>query len=171
MSRVSPPLEPMLAKLERALPRGGYVYEPKWDGFRALVFADGGNVDIRSRNDRKLARYFPEIVDGIAALAVEQVVLDGELVIAAEGGLDFAALLARLHPAASRVERLRAETPAAFVAFDLLAIGDEDLRAAPFHVRRERLEHLFGGGAVPPQIVLTPATGDPDVAEEWLARF
>jgi ATP-dependent DNA ligase len=162
----------MLAKLERALPRSGYVYEPKWDGFRALIFKDGDEVDVRSRNDRKLARYFPEIVEAIRALPVRELVLDGELVIAAEGGLDFAALMARLHPAASRVDRLRVETPAAFVAFDVLAIGDEDLRARPFVERRARLEAMLGDGvALPREIVLTPATSDPDVAEDWLARF
>jgi ATP-dependent DNA ligase len=162
----------MLAKLERTLPLSGYVYEPKWDGFRALVFKDGSDVDIRSRNDRKLARYFPELVDATVALEPERIVLDGEIVIAAGGGLDFAALMARLHPAASRVDRLRVETPAAFVAFDILAIGDEDLRAAPFAARRARLERLLAGEVVlPREIILTPATADPEVAADWLARF
>jgi ATP-dependent DNA ligase len=182
-----PPLEPMLAKLARTLPTSGYVYEPKWDGFRAIVFKDGADIDIRSRNDRKLARYFPEIVEAVRALPVERVVLDGELVIATKGGLDFAALMARLHPAASRVHRLRDETPAAFVAFDAIAIGDEDLRAATFAERRARLEALLDrdgrdgragrdprdprDGALGRAIILTPATSDPAVAARWLERF
>ncbi len=169
---VRPPLEPMLAKLERSLPRSGYVYEPKWDGFRALVFKDGDSVDIRSRNDRKLARYFPEVVDAVLALAAPRIVLDGEIVVAAEGGLDFAALMSRLHPSSTRVDRLRAETPAAFVAFDLLAMGDEDLRAAPFAERRKRLVAMLGANeSRSPSIILTPATDDPDVAATWLAQF
>jgi ATP-dependent DNA ligase len=171
MGPVRPPVEPMLAKLERTLPLTGYVYEPKWDGFRALVFKNGADVDIRSRNDRRLARYFPELVDAMLALDVERFVLDGEIVIASDGGLDFAALMARLHPAASRVDRLRSETPAAFVAFDVLAIGDDDLRAVPFAERRARLERLLGERVLPREIILTPATGDPAVAAEWLARF
>lgn len=185
-----PPLAPMLAKLARTLPTSGYVYEPKWDGFRAIVFKDGADIDLRSRNDRRLARYFPEVVAAVRALPVERVVLDGELVIATKGGLDFAALMARLHPAASRVARLRDETPAAFVAFDAIAIGDEDLRGATFAERRARLEALLGrdgretregregGDARAPReaalgraITLTPATSDPAVAARWLERF
>jgi ATP-dependent DNA ligase len=159
----------MLATLVRSLPRAGYVYEPKWDGFRALVFKDGSDVDIRSRNDKKLARYFPELVDAVRALGANEVVLDGEIVVAAGDGLDFAALMSRLHPATSRVDRLRDETPAAFVAFDLLAIGDADLRDRPFSERRARLEVLLGRASA--NLLLTPATADPDVAEHWLARF
>lgn len=171
---VRPPIEPMLAKLARDLPRGDHVYEPKWDGFRALVFKDDGDVDIRSRNDKKLARYFPELVDAVRALPVARVVLDGEIVVAAEHGLDFAALMTRLHPASSRVEQLRGETPATFVAFDLLAVAERDLRAAPFAERREQLEGLLGRRSLAPQgdrVVLTPATSDASVAERWLAQF
>jgi ATP-dependent DNA ligase len=166
---VSPPVSPMLAKLVRALPRGDLVYEPKWDGFRALAFVDAAGVDLRSRNDRRLARYFPEVAEALQALG-PGLVLDGEIVVAGEHGLDFAALMARLHPAATRVERLRAETPAAFVAFDLLAHGSDDLRARPFAERRARLEEVFAGRA-PGTLVLTPATRDPAVAERWLAAF
>src|SRR4051794_14429079 len=132
---VMPPLAPMLARLVRELPRDGYLYEPKWDGFRCLVFR-GDGVDLRSRNQRPLARYFPEVVEALLALPEARFVLDGELVVTSPAGLDFAALRARLHPAASRVERLRRETPAAFIVFDLLARGDEDLRERPFRERR-----------------------------------
>src|SRR4051794_26305990 len=120
---VTPPLEPMLARLAREIPVGGYLYEPKWDGFRCLAYREGGVVDLRSRHDRPFTRYFPELVAGVASLPVERFVLDGEIVIETSSGFDFPALLARLHPAASRVERLRQETPATFVAFDLLAVG------------------------------------------------
>src|SRR5919202_1875449 len=131
---VTPPVTPMLARLARKLPLDGYLYEPKWDGFRCLAFRDGDELDLRSRNQRPLARYFPEIVEALLGLAEPRFVLDGELVV--EDG--FEALLARLHPAASRVERLRAETPASFVAFDLLGLGDDDLRERSFAARRGR---------------------------------
>src|SRR5262245_56585096 len=130
----------MLAKLTRELPDGDYLYEPKWDGFRAIVFRDGDDVEIGSRNERPLTRYFPELVDPIREQLPERVVVDGEIVIATEHGLDFDLLSLRLHPAASRVNKLAAETPASFVAFDLLAEGDQDLREHPFAVRRARLE-------------------------------
>lgn len=159
----------MLARLARALPGEGYHYEPKWDGFRALVFRDGDAVDIRSRNDRKLARYFPEVVEAVRALPATRVVLDGEIVVVGRAGLDFAALMSRLHPAATRVAQLREETPAALVAFDLLAEGDEDLRSAPFLKRRARLEALLANASS--RIVATPATTELSRAEEWLARF
>src|SRR5919201_695744 len=135
---VVPPLPPMLGKLARELPVGDYLYEPKWDGFRCLAFRCGGDVDLRSRNDRPLARYFPELVEALLGVRAPRFVLDGEIVADA-----FARLLARLHPAASRVERLRRETPASFVAFDLLAAGDEDLREGPF---RERHAGFLGLG-------------------------
>ena len=154
----------MLGKLARELPRGDFVYEPKWDGFRCLAFRSGADVDLRSRKDRPLARYFPEIVEGLLALGAERFVLDGELIAA-----DFPRLLARLHPAASRVERLRRESPASFVAFDLLALEDEDLRARSFAERRLGLERLVSAAA--PPLVLTPATTDAGVAEAWLDRF
>ncbi len=164
---VRPPIAPMLAKLERSL-RPGFAYEPKWDGFRALAFVERGKVDLRSRHDKRLARYFPELVESLAPLG--DIVLDGEIVVlGARGGLDFAALMARPHPAASRVERLRAETPAAFVAFDLLAVGGEDLRARPFEDRRARLEQALAGAAA--NVVVTPATRDLERAQGWLERF
>jgi ATP-dependent DNA ligase len=162
---VQPPVAPMLARLMRELPEG-MLYEPKWDGFRCLAFCDEGEVDLRSRNDRPLARYFPEVADGLAQLAERRLVLDGELLVRADGHFDFTALLARLHPAASRVERLSRETPACFVAFDVLARGEEDLRSLPFAERRARLEQLFEG--VPAPLVLTPVTGDSQTATQWL---
>lgn len=169
-SPVTPPVAPMLARLVRHLPRDGFIYEPKWDGFRALAYRDGAQVDLRSRNQRPLARYFPELVEGLRRLDRDRFVLDGEIVVVAPGGrFDFQALLSRLHPAASRVERLRRETPASFIAFDLLAEGDRDVRARPFEERRERLESLVAPGG--PPILLTPSTGDATVAEEWLQRF
>jgi ATP-dependent DNA ligase len=166
---VRPPVAPMLARLARELPRDGYLYEPKWDGFRCLVFRDGGEVDLRSRNQRPLARYFPEIVDALLAMPAERFVLDGELVVASRSGFDFPALLARLHPAASRVERLRRETPASLVAFDLLARDGDDLRGLPFRERRRLLAELLAGA--PPPLFLTPATDEAARAGAWLARF
>ena len=163
-----PPLAPMLARLVRALPTGpGLVYEPKWDGFRSLAFRTdpSGEVDLRSRNDRPLARYFPELVDAFTAVDGPWVI-DGEIVVPGPGGFDFAALLARLHPAASRVERLRRETPASFVAFDLLAAGGADLRDRPFSERRGRLEELLAGAG--PPLHVTVCTTDPAVAAGWL---
>ena len=159
----------MLARLARELPRDGYLYEPKWDGFRALVFREGDEVDIRSRNDRPLARYFPELVAAVRSLERDAVVLDGEILVVRDDVFDFAATMARLHPAASRVERLRRETPATFVAFDLLAAGTDDLRTAPFAERRTALELLARGGDGP--VVVTPITVDRDVAAGWLERF
>src|SRR5919199_609036 len=114
------PLPPMLAKLARELPRDGFLYEPKWDGFRCLAARDGDEVDLRSRHGRPFARYFPELVEALRALECDKFVLDGEIVLRANGTSDFNALLARIHPAATRVERLSAETPAAYIAFDLL---------------------------------------------------
>ena len=159
----------MLARLARELPVDGYLYEPKWDGFRCLVFRDRGEVDLRSRNQRPLARYFPEIVEALLALPQQQLVLDGELIVARREQLDFVALLARLHPAASRVERLRVQTPSSFVAFDVLAVGEEDLRDWSFVERRARLEELLGESRSP--LALTPATSDEQVAAAWLDRF
>ena len=159
----------MLAKLARELPRGDYLYEPKWDGFRALAFRDRADVDIRSRHGRPLARYFPEVVEAIAALREERLVLDGEIVVAGPDGFDFAALMARLHPAASRVERLRRETPARLVVFDLLAVGDESLLDVGFGDRRARLESLARSPGE--AFLVTPATADSDVAAGWLESF
>jgi ATP-dependent DNA ligase len=166
---VAPPVAPMLARLSRELPEGDYVYEPKWDGFRCLAFAEPGrDADLRSRNQRPLARYFPELVEAFRGMPRASV-LDGEIVIAGARGYDFPALLARIHPSRSRVAMLSRETPASFVAFDLLADGEEDLRPRPFGVRRARLEALLA--AAPSPLRLTPATRDPSVARVWLERF
>jgi ATP-dependent DNA ligase len=151
----------MLARLAHELPAGGFLYEPKWDGFRCVASVSRGAVDLRSRNGRPFARYFPEIVAALAP--VGDAVLDGEIVVAGAGGLDFAALLSRLHPAASRVERLARETPAVLVVFDLLAVGAEELASHPLVERRARAEALLAGARAP--LVLTPATRDLAVAQ------
>jgi ATP-dependent DNA ligase len=165
-----PPVDPMLAKLAEALPAGeGWLFEPKWDGFRTVVFRDGDEILLQSRDRKPMNRYFPELVAPLAAQLPARCVVDGEVVIVGESGLDFEALLLRIHPAASRVKLLAAETPASFVAFDVLALGDEDLRAAPLAVRRERLEAALG--AVRPPLHLTPATRDRALAEDWFRRF
>jgi ATP-dependent DNA ligase len=159
----------MLAKLAEQLPAGdGLLYEPKWDGFRALVFRGPSEVFIQSRDVKPLDRYFPELHETFLAV-LPQGVFDGEIVIATPHGLDFDALQMRLHPAASRVAKLAAATPAGFVAFDLLADGDRDLRATPLRQRRPLLERLLG--AVSPPVHVTPMTRDPSVAADWLARF
>ena len=168
---IAPPVEPMLAKLTVELPAdgGAFLFEPKWDGFRAIVFRGGGDVFIQSRDLRPLDRYFPELHDTFLARLPDGCVVDGEIVIATPEGLDFNALQMRLHPAASRVAKLARECPAAFVAFDLLAAGGEDLREAPQEERRARLERLVGDLGEP--IHLTPMTRDRTVAGEWLQRF
>src|SRR5687767_8260024 len=128
-----PPVKPMLAKAATKLPTGDDLYyEPKWDGFRCIVFRDGDEVELGSRNERPLTRYFPEVCVAIKAQMPERCVVDGEIVIAGDDGLEFEALLQRIHPAESRIKKLAAETPGSFVAFDLLALGDDDLRASPF---------------------------------------
>src|SRR5215831_21402084 len=138
---LKPPLEPMLAKLARELPPDGDVlYEPKWDGFRCIIFRDGDDLDLQSRNQKPLLRYFPELREPLLKQLPEQVVLDGELVVANERGLDFDALQLRQHPAESRVRKLAAEIPASYVAFDLLALGERSLLDAPFAQRRAALE-------------------------------
>jgi ATP-dependent DNA ligase len=162
-------VEPMLARLVRELPRGRFRYEPKWDGFRCLAFRDGHDVELRSRNGRPLARYFPELVAGLGALPEPRFALDGEIVLVTAGEFDFAALMRRLHPAASLVERLAREHPAALVVFDVLAVGDDDLRDRPFAERRRRLERLLE--RAPPPLRITPQTDDPALAEDWLRRF
>jgi ATP-dependent DNA ligase len=165
-----PPVEPMLAKASSALPEGdGWLFEPKWDGFRALVFRDGDEVYTQSRDLKPLDRYFPELAVPFLAQLPERCVLDGEVVIAGPDGLAFESLLLRIHPAASRVKMLAAETPASFVAWDLLALGDEDLRAVPQGERRARLEQVLAG--VEPPIHLTPATRDRALAADWFDRF
>ena len=166
---VRPPLAPMLARLTRELPDDGYLYEPKWDGFRCLVFRDGAEVDLRSRNQRPLGRYFPELVEALRALPSERFVVDGEIVVATPSGFDFESLLRRLHPAATRVDRLRAETPASLVVFDLLALGSDDLRRRPFTERRRLLADLLR--EAPPPVFLTPLTEERDQAATWLRRY
>jgi ATP-dependent DNA ligase len=166
---VMPPVAPMLAKLARELPTGdGWLYEPKWDGFRCVVFRDQDEIELGSRNGRPLNRYFPEILDPLRAALPERAVLDGELVIATPGGLDFDRLSLRIHPAASRVAKLAAETPASFVAFDTLAVAAEDLRAQGFAARRSRLEQIVADG---PLVHRTPATTDRVVAARWFDDF
>ena len=167
---VMPPLEPMLAKPVDSIP-AGWWYEPKWDGFRALVFRDGDEVEIASRNRRPMARYFPEVVAAVRAQAPARCVLDGEIVVAADDGhsLDFWALQQRLHPAASRVRLLAERTPASFVAFDLLALGDDDCTPRPFHERRAALERALANAA--PLVHVTPITRDERVARRWFERF
>jgi ATP-dependent DNA ligase len=165
-----PPLEPMLAKASDGLPAGeGWLFEPKWDGFRAIVFRDGDEVLIQSRDLKPLDRYFPELAAPIRASLPERCVVDGEVVISRDGELDFEALLLRIHPAASRVKMLAEESPASFVGWDLLALGDDDLRDVPQAERRARLEAAFKG--VEPPIHLTPATLDRDLAADWFNRF
>jgi ATP-dependent DNA ligase len=167
---VMPPVKPMLAKLSRDLPEGDdLVYEPKWDGFRAIVFRDGDELELGSRNERPLTRYFPELADPLRAVLPERCVLDGEIVIASDHGLDFEALLQRIHPAETRIRLLATQTPASFVAFDLLALGDDDLRSRPFHERRGLLVEALAHAR--PPVHLTPATEDPTVAAEWFHRF
>lgn len=158
----------MLARLSAAIPDGEYLYEPKWDGFRCIAFRDGDEVDLRSRHDRPLARYFPEVVEAIRSLGLDRLVLDGEIVPAG-AGYPFADLMRRLHPAASRVERLRRELPAAFVAFDVLAAGDRSFLETPFGERRAVLEEVLA--APPLGVALTPATSDRATAERWLSSL
>ncbi len=165
-----PPVAPMLAKLARELPRADdLVYEPKWDGFRCIVFRDGDEVELGSRNERPLTRYFPELIEPLRQGLPARAVVDGEIVIAGKKGLDFDALLQRIHPAASRVEMLAATTPASFVAFDLLALDQRDLRPDPFSERRALLVDALAGAR--PPVHLTPATTDAEVAHDWFSRF
>jgi len=167
---VAPPLLPMLAKRVDALPEGqGWLFEPKWDGFRVLVFRDGQEVVLQSRDEKPLGRYFPELADPIRAALPAQAVLDGEIVIATPEGLDFQALQMRLHPAASRVKMLAEQTPASLVFWDVLCEGERDLRGTPFRQRRELLERLLEG--VKPPIHVTPATTDRALAADWFRRF
>jgi ATP-dependent DNA ligase len=162
---LKPPLKPQLAKTSRELPSGeGWCYEPKWDGFRTIVFRDGDEVHLQSRNGRPMNRYFPDVVEQALALPADRYVLDGEMVVTVDGIQEFDLLSQRIHPAASRVERLRTETPATLVAFDLLAEGDETLLELPYTERRERLAAL-----VTDPVELTPATADADDAAKWLA--
>jgi ATP-dependent DNA ligase len=160
----------MLAKAASSLPKGeGWLYEPKWDGFRAIVFRDGDELFLQSRDLKPLDRYFPELAEPLRANLPPRCVVDGEIVIAGARGLDFDALLLRIHPAASRVKLLAAETPASFVAFDLLALGDDDLQGRPQAERRALLEGALGQAR--PPVFLTPATRDRALAEDWFSRF
>jgi ATP-dependent DNA ligase len=167
---IAPPVEPMLAKVATELPDGnGFLYEPKWDGFRAIVFRGGDKVFIQSRDLKPLDRYFPELSEALQTGLPDGSVIDGEIVIATPRGLDFDALQMRLHPAPSRAAKLGKETPASFVAFDALAAGGKDLRSLPQAERRERLEQLLKRAH--PSIHLTPMTRDRAQALEWLSRF
>lgn len=160
----------MLAKLASDIPEGdNWLYEPKWDGFRVIVFRDGDEIRLQSRDLKPLDRYFPELLAPLRKSLPERCVLDGEIVIATDSVLDFDALLLRIHPAASRVEMLAKEKPASFVAWDLLALGDEDLRGLPQAERRVRLEAALAD--VSPPIHVTPATRDKSVAQDWFSRF
>ena len=167
---VSPPILPMLAKRVGELPPGeGWIFEPKWDGFRALIFRDGDEIFIQSRDEKPLNRYFPELIAPIKTLLPERCVLDGEIVIAGNGGLEFDTLQMRLHPAASRVKKLATETPASVVFFDLLCENDRSLCATPFSERRARLESLLSNAVAP--LHLTPATRARSTAADWFRRF
>ena len=185
---IDPPIAPMLAKLQEEMPRGeGWLYEPKWDGFRAIVFRDGNEVTIVSRDAKPLERYFPELVPAVKDYLPKRAVVDGEVVIADNRGLDFESLLLRIHPAASRVKLLSESTPASFVAFDLLARGDKDLRGTPLAKRRALLETALKKAApIPnkatkkqavaalypgPRVALSPHTDDPDEATRWFESF
>ncbi|HEX2126359.1 MAG TPA: ATP-dependent DNA ligase [Thermoleophilaceae bacterium] len=162
---LTPPVQPQLARSAKDLPAGdGWRYEPKWDGFRTIVFRDGGDVHLQSRNGRPMNRYFPDVVEQVLKLPAERVVLDGEMIVVVDGIQEFDLLSQRIHPAASRVEMLARETPAELVAFDLLADADETLLDLPFEERRERL-----AGVVADPLRLTPVTSDPEDAGEWLA--
>jgi ATP-dependent DNA ligase len=170
MFPIPPPIEPMLAKLADALPTGGgFLYEPKWDGFRALAFRSDADVYIQSRDLRPLDRYFPELHDVLIEQLPAGCVVDGEIVIVTPDGLDFDLLQLRLHPAASRVTKLSRETPASFVAFDVLAAGGRDVRGQSQAERRVLLEHTLANAD--PPVHLTPMTRDVGVAAEWLKRF
>jgi ATP-dependent DNA ligase len=168
---VNPPVAPMLARPVDAIPSGDYIFEPKWDGFRSIVFRDGDEVEIGSRNERPMTRYFPELVAAIKAQLPERCVIDGEIVVPDAHGtrLDFDALQLRIHPAASRVELLSTQTPAHFVAFDLLALGDQDYMERPFAERRAVLERVLATVRSP--IHLTPTTTDREVAAGWFSQF
>jgi ATP-dependent DNA ligase len=166
---VMPPVSPMLAKLVPTIPTGDFAYEPKWDGFRSIIFRDGDEVEIGSRNEKPMTRYFPEIVEAVKANLPQRCVLDGEIVVALGDRLEFEVLQQRIHPAASRVKLLSEQTPASFVAFDLLALDDTDYTGRPFAERRAALERALADAAAP--IHLTPATRDHALAEEWFSQF
>jgi ATP-dependent DNA ligase len=167
---VLPPVKPMLAKVIDAIPDGvELVFEPKWDGYRCIVFRDGDEVVLGSRNERPLTRYFPEVLEPLRRALPERCVVDGELVVVIDDRLDFDALGQRIHPAEVRIKQLAERTPASFVAFDLLAVGDEDLRGVPFVERRARLAQALAGAEAP--VHLTPSTTDREQAGRWFVRF
>ena len=168
---VNPPIAPMLAKSVPDIPEGPFSFEPKWDGFRAIVFRDGDEVEIGSRNERPMTRYFPELVAAIKAELPERCVIDGEIVIPDGEGrrLDFEALLQRIHPAETRINLLAEQTPAQLVAFDALAVGDTNLTEEPFSARREALEQALAKAG--PSVHLTPATTDRATAQDWFGQF
>lgn len=168
---VMPPVAPMLAKAVGEIPAGDFGYEPKWDGFRSIVFRDGGELEIGSRNERPMTRYFPEVLAALKANLPARVVVDGEIVLPdpSRGSLDFEALQQRIHPAESRVRMLAEKTPAHFVAFDLLALGDRDLTAEPFRERRGALEEALADVRSP--VHVTPATRDVELARRWFDEF
>lgn len=167
---VNPPVLPMLAKRVDELPVGGtWIFEPKWDGFRALVFRDGDEILIQSRDEKPLNRYFPELLDPLRSALPTRYVLDGEIVIVKNNGIDFQELQLRLHPAVSRVRLLSQQSPASIVFFDLLCEGDRDLCGQPFQLRRQMLESLLSSATSP--IHLTPATRDSNIASDWFRRF
>ncbi len=165
---VMPPVSPMLAKSVASIPPGA-SYEPKWDGFRSIIFRDADEVEFGSRNERPMTRYFPELVEAVRAQLPERCVIDGEIVIATDSGLDFEALQQRIHPAVSRVTMLAERTPASFIAFDLLALGDDDYTKRPLIERRTALEATLANVGAP--IHLTPATTDLDLAQRWFTEF
>ena len=166
-----PPVAPMLAKAVSALPEGDYAYEPKWDGFRSIIFRDGDDLEIGSRNEKPLTRYFPELVEVLKANLPPRCVVDGEIIMVDSSGrrLDFELLQQRIHPAASRVKLLAAQTPAAYVAFDLLALGENGCLDLPFSKRRRMLEQALRNAAAP--VYLTAQTTDPDTARRWFNEF
>jgi len=167
---INPHVSPMLAKPVADIPPG-QIYEPKWDGFRSIIFRDGAEVEIGSRNEKPMTRYFPEVVEAVLANFPDRAVIDGEVIVAdtARNTLDFEALQQRIHPAASRVKLLSEQTPASFVAFDLLAVGDDNLTERPFAERRARLEEVLKGAK--PPVYVTPATSDLETARRWFAEF
>ncbi len=166
-----PPVAPMLAKSVSTIPEGpGYLFEPKFDGFRCLVFRDGPEIELASRNERPLTRYFPELLDPLRERLPARCVVDTEIVVAGARGLDFDLLAQRIHPASSRVDRLAQETPATVIAFDLLCLGDDDLRVHPLSDRRSALEGCFVSGSSVP-LLLAPATRDRGIALDWFTRF
>jgi len=166
---VMPPVAPMLAKSVPEIPTGALSYEPKWDGFRSILFRDGDEVEIGSRNGKPMTRYFPEVVEAVKRNFPERCVIDGEIVVAVGDRLEFEVLQQRIHPAASRVQMLSEQTPASFIAFDLLALGDLDCTKQPFEQRRAALEEALAGAQ--PPVHLTPITRDHDLAQGWFAQF